>query len=45
MIVETEQLKPKDDKILKKIVDEFDNSKNLSESLEIIRCGANARQR
>jgi 4-phosphopantoate---beta-alanine ligase len=45
MIVETEQLKQKDDKILKKIVDEFDNSKNLSESLEIIRCGANARQR
>jgi 4-phosphopantoate---beta-alanine ligase len=45
MIVETEQLKQKDDKILRKIVDEFDNSKNLSESLDIIRCGANARQR
>ena len=45
MIVEMEQLKLKDDKILKKIVDEFDNSKNLSESLEIIRCGAIARQR
>jgi 4-phosphopantoate---beta-alanine ligase len=45
MIVEAEQLKQKNDKVLKKIVDEFDNSKNLSESLEIIRCGVNARQR
>jgi 4-phosphopantoate---beta-alanine ligase len=45
MIVEIEELKQKDDKILRKIVDEFDNSKNLSESLDIIRCGANARQR
>jgi 4-phosphopantoate---beta-alanine ligase len=45
MIEEAEQLKQKNDKVLKKIVDEFDNSKNLSESLEIIRCGVNAKQR
>jgi phosphopantothenate synthetase len=38
-------LKQKNDIILKKILNEFDNSKNLSESLQIIRRGANARQR
>jgi 4-phosphopantoate--beta-alanine ligase len=45
MAIEAKQLKQKNGEILKKIVNEFDNSKNLSESLEIIRCGVNARQR
>ena len=45
MIVEAKRLKQKNDIILKKILNEFDNSKNLSESLQIIRRGANARQR
>jgi 4-phosphopantoate--beta-alanine ligase len=45
MIIEAKKLKKKNDKILKKVVNEFDNSKNLSESLQIIRCGVNARQR
>ena len=45
MAIKAKQLKQKKDKILKKIVNEFDNTKNLSESLEIIRCGVNARQR
>jgi 4-phosphopantoate---beta-alanine ligase len=45
MVIEAKQLKQKNGEILKKIVNEFDNSKNLSESLEIIRCGVNARQR
>ncbi len=43
MVVEAKQLKQKNDRILKKILNEFDNSKNLTESLEIIRRGANAR--
>jgi 4-phosphopantoate---beta-alanine ligase len=45
MIVEVKRLKQKNDIILKKILNEFDNRKNLSESLQIIRRGANARQR
>ena len=45
LIVEAKRLKQKNDIILKKILNEFDNSKNLSESLQIIRRGANARQR
>jgi 4-phosphopantoate--beta-alanine ligase len=45
MIVEAKRLKQKNDLILKKILNEFDNSKNLSESLQIIQRGANARQR
>jgi 4-phosphopantoate--beta-alanine ligase len=45
MIVEAKRLKQKNDIILKKILNEFDNRKNLSESLLIIRHGANARQR
>ena len=45
MIVEVKQLKQQNDKILKKIVNEFDNSKNLMESLEIIRYGVDARER
>ncbi|HKG71332.1 MAG TPA: 4-phosphopantoate--beta-alanine ligase [Nitrososphaeraceae archaeon] len=45
MAIEAKQLKQKNGEILKKIVNEFDNSKNLSESLKIIRCGVNARQR
>jgi 4-phosphopantoate--beta-alanine ligase len=45
MAIEAKQLKQKKGQILKKIVNEFDNTKNLSESLEIIRCGVNARQR
>lgn len=45
MAIEAKQLKQKNGEILKKIVNEFDNSKNLSESLEIIRRGVNARQR
>ena len=45
MAIEAKQLKQKNGEILKKIVNEFDNSKNLSETLEIIRCGVNARQR
>lgn len=45
MIVEAKRLKQKNDITLKKILNEFDNSKNLSESLQIIRRGANARQR
>ena len=43
MIVEAKRLKQKNDIILKKILNEFDNSKNLSKSLEIIRRGANER--
>ena len=43
MIIEAKQLKQKNDRILKKILNGFDNSKNLTESLEIIRRGANAR--
>jgi 4-phosphopantoate--beta-alanine ligase len=43
MIIEAKQLKQKNDRILKKILNGFDNSKNLAESLEIIRRGANAR--
>jgi 4-phosphopantoate--beta-alanine ligase len=45
MATEAKQLKQKSGEILKKIVNEFNNSKNLSESLEIIRCGVNAIQR
>ena len=45
MAIEIKQLKQKSGEILKKIVNEFDNSKNLSVSLEIIRCGVNARHR
>ena len=45
MIVEAKRLKQKNDITLKKILNEFDNSKNLSESLQSIRRGANARQR
>ena len=45
MIVEAKRLKQKNDITLKKMLNEFDNSKNLSESLQIIRRGANARQR
>src|SRR5829696_757010 len=44
MAIEAKQLKQKNGEILKKIVNEFNNSKNLSESLEIIRCGMNAIQ-
>ena len=43
MIIEAKQLKQKNDRILKKILNGFDNSKNMTESLEIIRRGANAR--
>ena len=43
MIIEAKQLKQKNERILKKILNGFDNSKNLTESLEIIRRGANAR--
>jgi 4-phosphopantoate---beta-alanine ligase len=45
MAIEAKQLKQKSGEILKKIVNEFDKSKNLSVSLEIIRCGVNARHR
>jgi 4-phosphopantoate---beta-alanine ligase len=45
MAIEAKQLKQKSGEILKKIVNEFDNSKNLSVSLETIRCGVNARHR
>jgi 4-phosphopantoate--beta-alanine ligase len=43
MAIEAKQLKEQNGEILKRIVNEFDNSKNLSESLEIIRCGVDAR--
>ncbi len=45
MAIEAKQLKEQNGEILKTIVNEFDNSKNLSESLEIIRCGVDARYR
>ena len=45
MAIEAKQLKEQNGEILKRIVNEFDNSKNLSESLEIIRCGVHARHR
>ena len=45
MAIEAKQLKEQNGEILKRIVNEFDNSKNLSESLEIIRCGVHARYR
>ena len=45
MAIEAKQLKEQNGEILNRIVNEFDNSKNLSESLEIIRCGADARYR
>jgi 4-phosphopantoate---beta-alanine ligase len=45
MAMEAKRLKQQNGKILKRIVNEFDNSKNLSESLEIIRCGVHARHR
>lgn len=45
MAIEAKQLKEQNGEILKRIVNEFDNSKNLSESLEIIRCGVDARYR
>jgi 4-phosphopantoate--beta-alanine ligase len=43
MAIEAKQLKEQNGEILKRIVNEFDNSKSLSESLEIIRCGVDAR--
>ena len=43
--MEAKRLKQQNGEILKRIVNEFDNSKNLSESLEIIRCGVHARYR
>lgn len=45
MAMEAKRLKQQNGEILKRIVNEFDNSKNLSESLEIIRCGVHARHR
>ena len=45
MAMEAKRLKQQNGEILKRIVNEFDNSKNLSESLEIIRCGVHARYR
>lgn len=45
MAMEAKRLKQQNGEILKRIVNEFDNSKNLSESLEIIRCGVDARYR
>ncbi len=45
MTIEVKQLKQKETKILREIVNEFDNKQNLSKSLEIIRCGVNARKR
>ena len=45
MAIEAKQLKEQNGEILNRIVNEFDNSKNLSESLEIIRCGVDARYR
>ena len=45
MTIEVKQLKHKETKILREIVNEFDNKQNLSKSLEIIRCGVNARKR
>ncbi len=45
MAIEAKQLKQQNGEILRRIVNEFDNRKNLSESLEIIRCGAHARHR
>jgi 4-phosphopantoate--beta-alanine ligase len=45
MAIEAKQLKQQNGEFLKRIVNEFDNSKNLSQSLEIIRCGVHARHR
>ncbi|HEX5976406.1 MAG TPA: 4-phosphopantoate--beta-alanine ligase [Nitrososphaeraceae archaeon] len=45
MAIEAKQLKEQNGEILKRIVNEFDNNKSLSESLEIIRCGVDARYR
>jgi 4-phosphopantoate--beta-alanine ligase len=45
MAMEAKRLKQQNGEILKRIVNEFDNSKNLSESLEVIRCGVHARHR
>ncbi len=45
MAIEAKQLKQQNSEILKRIVNEFDNRKNLSDSLEIIRCGVHARHR
>ncbi len=45
MAIEAKQLKEQTGEILNRIVNEFDNIRNLSESLEIIRCGVDARYR